>query len=496
MQIRFFKSLLSACCLLFLQFHFGLHLMVAQNDTRNLATAAGGGEGAGLAMERDLLGRVFMTAPAAAGAGQILHQNKIISDFPTNLGGQIDQGFLRSYELEKPLTGDRFGGMSKYLTTYSKSLFPLDLDTLKMDLKSATWFQFEGIDALKPTGQTGLSYDTNSSNQKTTEASDSIIQTSGLNFIFNYGQRPGSSTMANLSYRPNYLMNIAGSGVNELEQQIMFQLGREFHRNALALNSLTTITAAPLRELPGRTKTIFNTTNLRGIYDISPLSLINYEVWHSIQKRSETGNNELQSLTEDAFRLNYEYALSPKVIALSSLIASAIQMGNQKTLSDAYSIGLSYNSSARVTLTLNGGYQFRHTPDQATQMAQLYRFAFLYLVGPKTVIETRLTKEVRPSFADEGIFVVEDTVSFVVSQSIALRWRARFLADYIFREDDNPSSFLGLKQNDIGGQLELSYFIGENDTVNFSFSSFMLEDLRSKVISRRSSAAVSWNHAF
>ncbi len=362
MQIRFFKSLLSACCLLFLQFHFGLHLMVAQNDTRNLATAAGGGEGAGLAMERDLLGRVFMTAPAAAGAGQILHQNKIISDFPTNLGGQIDQGFLRSYELEKPLTGDRFGGMSKYLTTYSKSLFPLDLDTLKMDMKSATWFQFEGIDALKPTGQTGLSYDTNSSNQKTTEASDSIIQTSGLNFIFNYGQRPGSSTMANLSYRPNYLMNIAGSGVNELEQQIMFQLGREFHRNALALNSLTTITAAPLRELPGRTKTIFNTTNLRGIYDISPLSLINYEVWHSIQKRSETGNNELQSLTEDAFRLNYEYALSPKVIALSSLIASAIQMGNQKTLSDAYSIGLSYNSSARVTLTLNGGYQFRHTP--------------------------------------------------------------------------------------------------------------------------------------
>jgi len=336
--------------------------MVAQNDTRNLATAAGGGEGAGLAMERDLLGRVFMTAPAAAGAGQILHQNKIISDFPTNLGGQIDQGFLRSYELEKPLTGDRFGGMSKYLTTYSKSLFPLDLDTLKMDMKSATWFQFEGIDALKPTGQTGLSYDTNSSNQKTTEASDSIIQTSGLNFIFNYGQRPGSSTMANLSYRPNYLMNIAGSGVNELEQQIMFQLGREFHRNALALNSLTTITAAPLRELPGRTKTIFNTTNLRGIYDISPLSLINYEVWHSIQKRSETGNNELQSLTEDAFRLNYEYALSPKVIALSSLIASAIQMGNQKTLSDAYSIGLSYNSSARVTLTLNGGYQFRHTP--------------------------------------------------------------------------------------------------------------------------------------
>jgi len=362
MQIRFFKSLLSACCLLFLQFHFGLHLMVAQNDTRNLATAAGGGEGAGLAMERDLLGRVFMATPAAAGAGQILHQNKIISDFPTNLGGQIDQGFLRSYELEKPLTGDRFGGMSKYLTTYSKSLFPLDLDTLKMDMKSATWFQFEGIDALKPTGQTGLSYDTNSSNQKTTEASDSIIQTSGLNFIFNYGQRPGSSTMANLSYRPNYLMNIAGSGVNELEQQIMFQLGREFHRNALALNSLTTITAAPLRELPGRTKTIFNTTNLRGIYDISPLSLINYEVWHSIQKRSETGNNELQSLTEDAFRLNYEYALSPKVIALSSLIASAIQMGNQKTLSDAYSIGLSYNSSARVTLTLNGGYQFRHTP--------------------------------------------------------------------------------------------------------------------------------------
>ena len=470
--------------------------MVAQNDTRNLASAAGSGGGAMVTMQRDLLGRVFMATPATAGAGQILHQNKIISDFPTNLGGQIDQGFLRSYELEKPLSGDRFGGMSEYLTPYSKSLLPLNLDTLEMDLKSATWFQFKGVDALKPSSSLGITYDTNSSNQTATEASESITQISGLNMIFNYGERAGSSTTANLLYQPLYLLNLTGPGVNEVEQQITFQVGREFHRNALALNSRTTITAAPLRELPGRTKTILNTTNLRGIYDISPLSLINYEALHSVKKRSETGNNELQSITEDAFRLNYEYAFSPKVFASSSLGVTAIQIGNQKTLSDAYSIGLSYTSSARVTLTLNGGYQFRHAPDQSTQMVQLYGFAFLYLVGPKTVIETRLSKEVRPSFADEGIFVSEDTISFEVTQSIALRWRAKFLADYILREDDNPRSFLGLKQNDIGGQLNLSYFVSENDTVIFSFSSFMLEDLRSKKISRRSSAAISWNHAF
>ena len=470
--------------------------MVAQDDTRNLARAAGGGGSTSIAVERDLLGRVFMETSGTVGAGRILHQNKIISDFPTNLGGQIDQGFLRSYELEKPLLGDRFGGMSEYLTPYSKSLLPLNLDTLEMDLKSATLFQFKGVDALKPSSSLGLSYDTNSSNQKTTAASDSIIQTSGLSFIFKYGERPGSSTMANLLYQPTYLLNIAGSGVNEFEQQIMFQLGREFHRNAIALNSFTTITAAPLRELPGRTKTILNTTKLRGVYDISPLSLINYEALHSVTKRSETGNNELQSITEDAFRLSYEYALSPKVFALSSLNASAIQTGNQKTLSDAYSIGLGYEPSARVTLRVSGGYQFQHTPDQATQTAQVYRLSCLYAVGPKTIIETKLNKLLRPSFADGGIFVTEDTISFEVTQSIALRWKARFLADYILREDDNPTSFLGLKQNDIGGQLNLSYFISEDDTVIFSFSSFMLEDLRSKKISRRSSAAISWNHAF
>jgi len=470
--------------------------MVAQNDTRNLASAAGSAGGAVVVMQRDLLGRVFMATPATAGPGQILHQNKIISDFPTNLGGQIDRGFLRSYESEKPLTGDRFGGMSKYLTTYSKILLPLNLDTLEMDLKSATWFQFKGVDALKPSSSLGITYDTNSSNQTTKEASESITQISGLNMIFNYGERAGSSTTANLLYQPLYLLNLTGPGVNEVEQQITFQVGREFHRNALALNSRTTITAAPLRELPGRTKTILNTTNLRGVYDISPLSLINYEALHSVTKRSETGNNNLQSITEDAFRLNYEYAFRPKVLAISSLGVTAIQIGDQKTLSDAYSIGLSYTASERVTMTLNGGYQFRHAPDQATQMAQLYRFTFLYLVGPKTVIETKLSKEIRPSFADEGIFVNEDTISFEVTQSIALRWRAKFLADYILREDDNPASFFGLKQNDIGGQLSLSYFISENDTVIFSFSSFMLEDLRSKKISRRSSAAVSWNHAF
>jgi len=470
--------------------------MVAQDDTRNLAGAVGSGAGASIAMERDLLGRVFMSTPAAAVAGQILHQNKIISDLPTNLGGQINQGFLNSYELKKPLSGDQFSGMAKYLTPYSNSLLPLNLDTQEMDLKSATLFQFKGIDALKPSGVTGLSYDTNSSNQKTTAASDSIVQTSGLSFIFNYGERPGSSTMANLLYRPNYLMNIAGSGVNEFEQQIMFQVGREFHRNAIALNSLTAITAAPLRELPGRTKTIVNTTNLRGVYDISPLSLINYEALHSVRKRSETGNNELQSITQDAFRLNYEYALSPKVLALSSLEASVTQTGNQKTLSDAYLIGLGYEPSARVTLRLSGGYQFQHIPDQATQIVQVYRVSCMYVAGPKTIIETFLDKTIRPSFADGGIFVTEDTISFAFTQSIAKRWQASFLADYILREDDNPRSFLGLRQNDIGGRLNLSYFKSERDTVIFSFSSFMLEDLRSKRISKRSNVAISWNHAF
>lgn len=498
MQIHFFKSLLSAYCLLFLQFYFGLHLMVAQNDMRNLPSAAGGGGTDGtVAMTQDLLGRVFMAAQLGTSReGRILHQNKIISNFPTILGRQINQGFLNSYEFEKPLSGDRFGGMSKYLTPYSKRLLPLNLDTQEIKLSSATWFQFKGIDAMKPTSSAGLSYDTNSSNQKTAATSDSIILTSGLNFNFNYGARPGSSTMASLLYQPTNLMPIAGSGVNEFEQRIMFQIGREFHRNAIALNNRTTITAAPLRELPGRTRTILNNTSLRGFYDVSPLSSLLYELTHSIQKRSETGNNALQSITEDEFRLNYRYGLSPKLSALSSFNARTTQLGNQKTFSDAYTIGLNYNPKAKLTLSITGGYQFRHSPNQATATSQLYRFSCIYAAGPKTLIETILNKEVRPSFADDGIFVTEDAMSFIVTQSIALRWQARFLADYILRQDDNPRSFLGLKQNDIGGILNLSYFMNETDTVIFSFSSFMLEDIRSEIITRRSSATISWSHAF
>ena len=70
--------------------------MVAQNDMRNLPSAAGGGGTDGtVAMTQDLLGRVFMAAQLGTSReGRILHQNKIISNFPTILGRQINQGFL------------------------------------------------------------------------------------------------------------------------------------------------------------------------------------------------------------------------------------------------------------------------------------------------------------------------------------------------------------------------------------------------------------------
>ena len=52
--------------------------MVAQNDMRNLPAVGGGGFSGNVAMEKDLLGRVFMSAQLGGSrAGQILHQKRI-----------------------------------------------------------------------------------------------------------------------------------------------------------------------------------------------------------------------------------------------------------------------------------------------------------------------------------------------------------------------------------------------------------------------------------
>ena len=501
MQIRFSKSLLATSCLLIIQFHAAVNVILAQNDTRNLPAGAGGAMGMGvpISRERSLINLIMTSTDPRDNAGitgSILHQNKIVSDLPMSQGGAINSSFLRHYGLKEQLSGGQFNSMSKYKSPYSNSILNLEMDTEDMARRSATWFQFEGIDALKPIGLTGLSYDTNSSNQKTTEASDSIIQISRLNFIFNYGARPGSSTIANLLYRPTYLMNITGSGVNEFEQQIMFQLGREFHRNAIALNNQTTITAAPLRELPGRTKTILNTTSLRGIYDISPLSLLFYELTHSIQKRSETRNDVLQSIVSDELMLKYEYFMSPKIWVSSRSTANVIRIGSQNTTGESLLLGLNYSMSERFLLSLNGGYQFRHLPGEDTRISEAYNFQITYNAGPKTIINAKARKDIRPSFAGNGIFLSEDSLSFEITQSIALRWRASCLVDYYLREEDSSVTFLGLKQNDLGGQLKLEYFIDINNTINFSFTHFKLTDLRSERISKRSNFSITWNHAF
>ncbi len=379
MQIRFSKSLLATSCLRIIQFHAAVHVILAQNDTRNLPTGGGGAVGMGvpISRERSLINLIMRSTGLGNNAditGSILNQNKIISDLPMNQGEAISSSFLRHYGLKEPLSGDRFNITSKYVSPYSNSILKLEMDTEDMARRSATWFQFKGIDALKPIGLAGLSYDTNSSNQKTTVVSDSIIQISRLNFIFNYGERPGSSTIANLLYRPSYLMNIAGSGVNEFEQQIMFQVGREFHRNAIAMNSQTTITAAPLRELPGRRKTILNTTSVRGIYDISPLSLMFYELNHSIQKRSETGNDEMESIISDEIMLRYEYFISPKIWMSGRSTGNVIQIGNQNTTGESLLLGLNYSVSEKLLLSLNGGYQFRHPPGEWSSYSNRSRF--------------------------------------------------------------------------------------------------------------------------
>ncbi len=47
MQIRFSKSLLATSCLLIIQFHAAVHVILAQNDRRNLPQGRGGAVGMG-----------------------------------------------------------------------------------------------------------------------------------------------------------------------------------------------------------------------------------------------------------------------------------------------------------------------------------------------------------------------------------------------------------------------------------------------------------------
>jgi hypothetical protein len=500
MQMRFSKLLLATSCLLIIHLHDKVHVIYAQNDRRNLAGMEGGAGGsAGGEFVRDgLLGMIMASTEGGTslGNGNILLQNKIISDLPMNQAGKLSSSFLRHYKMTKPLSGNRFKSTSKYISPHSKSKFRLELDTAQMAMRNAAWFQFKGIDALKPVSIAGLSYDSNSSNQRTSVTSDSIDQLTSMNFNFNYGNSPGSSTVGNLQYLPLYRMNISGQGENEFQQQVLFQAGREFHRSALALRSLTAVTAAPLRELPGRTKTIFNRTGFRGIHDTSSLLLMYYEANHSITKRTETGNSEGQQMVADDVNLRFQYNMRPKFTTATTLSLNFSEVGNISSRGEGLSFGFQYLATARTTLLFSGGLQLNHRPDQDTRMNENYDFTLRYSVGAKTLIEARARKFIRPSFADNGIFLQEDVFSFLITQAIVKRWQARFLVDYYLREQDGSVNLSGLNQRDLGGALDLFYFINPNNTLNLSFSHAKLNDLRKNSISRRSNVTITWVHSF
>ena len=127
MQIRFSKSLLATSCLLIIQFHAAVHVILAQNDTRNLPTGGGGAVGMGvpISRERSLINLIMRSTGLGNNAditGSILNQNKIISDLPMNQGEAINSSFLRHYGLKEPLYGDRFNSASKYMSPYSNSI--------------------------------------------------------------------------------------------------------------------------------------------------------------------------------------------------------------------------------------------------------------------------------------------------------------------------------------------------------------------------------------
>lgn len=212
--------------------------------------------------------------------------------------------------------------------------------------------------------------------------------------------------------------------------------------------------------------------------------------------RSETTSDTEQSITIDEIRLSYELMLSPKITNQGSVDANITQIENQNTISEAFSIGFGYAATAKMLLSVTGGYQLRHSSGQQNEASQLYGFQVEYSAGPKTVMSIELANAIRPSFADEGIFLRENSFIFEIRQAVSLRWQAEFLIDYILREENSSSNFNGLRQNDLGYEINLIYFLSDTTTMEFSASRFKLKDLRDDVVSKRLNVAISWNHAF
>lgn len=471
----------------------------AQRSRQGNLTGAGGAGGAGgtvrLRERGNLLPFVMSGVGSPSGTERQFFQVGVISALPSFIS-RISTENITAYSLSDQITRPTFNTSKTYINSDAVFLVPLEIDSEDMVPNLATWFNYRGINAIKPTMTSGLSYDTNSSNLPTDNVEPNLAHTTNLQIPFTYGDSPGSATAVNVVYQPNYRHQLMGEEEDELNHVLIVQTGRAFHRSALGLNNFTSISSTPVRELSGRARILSNTTTLRGIYDVSPKTVIRFEAGHAITTRSGDRLTPRQSIINDDVRFTVEYPISPKISIQPNGLVGLTQVANDQVRTENIGLGLNYVPTGKLNFGVVTGHVVRHPPNQVKEASQSFGFTGVYSPTVKTALKFTLSRDIRPSFADEGIFLQEDAAIFQIDQAIFLRWRVLFRLDYAQRREDDRTVADGLRQEDFGYSLRATYFLNMRTTLTYSASTFRLNDLRSGAQTQRLNFGFTLGYSF
>ena len=475
----------------------------AVGNITQLSAGTGAGAADGDAAQRDLLPLV-MTASTGSGldVGQQPYQVGVIAVRPSYIQ-LLSKQLAPLYQRPSDRIGATFNPSNAFRYGPEALAQPLTVDPDDMEISSITWYTFRGINFNKPSVEFGLDYDTNSSNASGQSSDPTLAQLSTIRIPFTYGTVPGDSAfLMRLDYKPTYRLLLSGPGGNEINHDVIFQAGKSLGRFAFSLNNQSSLSSFPIRELAGRNRVFSNRTNLRAAYDIASKSFIISDLGHSFSTRTLSGTSPLsglsdsQTIVSDDFQVSYNYQMAPKVLLIPEFKIARTDIADTIVWTKSGGLRMGYFPTSKLGFTILGGIQFRDSKGAATDVSNYYGIEMDYLVRPKTVLELDLTSEVRPSFADQGIFLRENSIELGIQEALLLRWLLELRLNYTLRTQDSSVSIAGIDQRDIGIEFTVSYTLTRSSLVDFSINRYQLKDNNSGLLSTRLNLQLSYNRAF
>ena len=474
--------------------------VIAQSTPENIGNMrlaeAGGGAASLSGSSTELLPMVMQNTSLSSGDGRENFQLGIISSLPSYIQTASTQ-YRGEYMRKTDSKGQTYNTGAGFQSTKVPLAQSLTVDPENMVLDSSSWFYYKGIIGSKPPIRVGFGYDTNQSNTFEEQSAPVITQTTSTSIPFAYGIAPGSSWLVLVSYEPSYRMTLLGNGENELNHRANFSAARQFDASAYGINNTTSYSSLPIRELSGRQRIFSNKTTLLTAHSLSPKSLIHTGLGHSFSTR-DTGvpNSNVQPLILDEAFLRYHYNFKPRLTLGPDLRVGMITFDEAQTFTESAQLTANYNLAAKTAISASGGIQWQQAADRPGETTKSFGLVIAYLPTPKTTMEFGLSRSIRPSFANEGIFLTEDSIHFELEKAILLRWLLRLDFDYTRRSQAVSGPESALEQNDFGIGAQVSYYWSNRTILDFGFSRFRLNDLIKDSQSTRLSIQCSIRHAF